>query len=918
MAEPTATNPQTGEKIVFRNGQWVPLATAPANSDPIVRPAPTPAPPSGYQRTADGGLAPIPGGPADPNRPQPPKEQAAPSGYRFGAGGNLEFIPGGPADPATNQDKPGKALRQGDSDKLRTAINQFASFTGIGDSFTDDYGGNWAGGIENAAQRYSPVEMGTPGQAEWWAGLYEIDNLIRNDLFGASLTQGEKQAYARTTVTPGMRPDQIRANLARREDIMRGALSRYVNGLKAGGWSEQEIDALMGDVTPRIFPNSAPAGQEQRQDGIAPPAIGGQAAPPASGAPPLAPDQGGVPPTGDGRILGNTHNSGDDRQAMALSDNTNARRDNPLLAGVRDEYLRRLGEGQSAEQLVRWAKEAGVHPSAFPSIGAQAKFRRENPEVPLGEYDTSELDDEFVKIDSLSQGVTNFARSPVGAFIMGAGDAASGFTLDNLVGLTGGNAEQARLGMEQVAQEQFVPHLAGTVAGGTMMALGGEATLGARGIAAGLPRALAADAAYGTAAGAGATDYGADGAPATASDRLMGAAKGAAAAAGGSFVGNRTGNALAAMGRGAGGSVNSLRNEGINALTVGQTYGNSGRIGAAVKGVEDRLSGLPVVGDMVNARRAEGVRQFNSRAFDKALEPIGGTVGDLVGEEAVNRAQDAVSQAFTSALAGKGAVADAAFGRDLSSAVMGVRSIKRLGEELNDEVADIFRPYADDPVISGEALDDISRNLRDLKARYMQDPLGVRAAKQIDRVERAVFDLFDRQASGTTPEYQAARQAYRRVSILEDAVLKARNQDDRVFTPAQLGQADRANAKKFGGKRAAARGDTPFHDYQTAGQAVLPNKVPDSGTAGRVLVPLVALGAGGASDQSGVTNGAGLTIGAILAGLYSKTGQRLLTKPGRGMTAGTRRRALMESPRTQRAIAATGAAGSAAALTDQR
>lgn len=34
MPEPTATNPQTGEKIVFRNGQWVPMTAAPAAPAP--------------------------------------------------------------------------------------------------------------------------------------------------------------------------------------------------------------------------------------------------------------------------------------------------------------------------------------------------------------------------------------------------------------------------------------------------------------------------------------------------------------------------------------------------------------------------------------------------------------------------------------------------------------------------------------------------------------------------------------------------------------------------------------------------------------------------------------------------------------------------------------------------------------------
>jgi hypothetical protein len=76
MPEPTATNPQTGEKLVLRNGQWVPLNGAPAPAAGPVYGAPPKAdappvyqPPSGYQG-GPSGLAPIPGGPADPNAPQ--------------------------------------------------------------------------------------------------------------------------------------------------------------------------------------------------------------------------------------------------------------------------------------------------------------------------------------------------------------------------------------------------------------------------------------------------------------------------------------------------------------------------------------------------------------------------------------------------------------------------------------------------------------------------------------------------------------------------------------------------------------------------------------------------------------------------------------------------------------------------------
>src|SRR3546814_7054660 len=79
--------------------------------------------------------------------------------------------------------------------------------------------------------------------------------------------------------------------------------------------------------------------------------------------------------------------------------------------------------------------------------------------------------------------------------------------------------------------------------------------------------------------------------------------------------------------------------------------------------------------------------------------------------------------------------------------------------------------------------------------------------------------------------------AYGNVSVLEDAVLKALNGADGpgIFTPAQLGQAARANATKFGGKKAAARGEIPFSELQSNAQAVLPSTVPNSGTTYRAI-----------------------------------------------------------------------------------
>jgi hypothetical protein len=163
-----------------------------------------------------------------------------PTGYRRAAGGGLEPIPGGPA--AT-----GKALREGDAAKLTDDVQQLDALKRAINSFQDDFGGNLLGDVENMAQGITGA-IGTTGQRDWWADFRATDNTIRNSLFGASLTTGEKAAYNATTITPRMAPDEIRRNLERRQRLIEEATTRRVNRLRAGGYNQGEIDAIAGPV----------------------------------------------------------------------------------------------------------------------------------------------------------------------------------------------------------------------------------------------------------------------------------------------------------------------------------------------------------------------------------------------------------------------------------------------------------------------------------------------------------------------------------------------------------------------------------------------------------------------------------------------------------------------------------------------
>lgn len=131
-------------------------------------------------------------------------------------------------------------------------VGIYAGLAGAVNSFNDDFAGNTiTGGLENSIQGVSST-FGTEGQRDWWASFRRNDNIIRNELFGATLTPSEQAAYASTSINERMDPKEIRRNLITRQDIIRKALTRKTNFLKAQGYSDEAIQALAGEFAPEF------------------------------------------------------------------------------------------------------------------------------------------------------------------------------------------------------------------------------------------------------------------------------------------------------------------------------------------------------------------------------------------------------------------------------------------------------------------------------------------------------------------------------------------------------------------------------------------------------------------------------------------------------------------------------------------
>lgn len=520
-----------------------------------------------------------------------------------------------------------------------------------------------------------------------------------------------------------------------------------------------------------------------------------------------------------------------------------------------------------------FALQNGATPA---SIEAQLKFRRDHPAY-TGGYDASDLKFRQAPLSDYQRWVNPVASTPGGSALIGA---ANGVTFDSLDNMTS-DPSMTRALMDANRRKNPVAAALGTVAGGALGAAGLESALGAGAARVGLGGSAwvsrAADAAYGAAAGAGSADGG---------DRLANALLGAVAGAGGGLVGR-------GAARGVGGAFTGVRNEAVRELrgrgvplTVGQALSQSGMVGRTIKGVEDRLSGLPVIGDTVNARRLEGMQSFDRAAFDEALSPIGRNTGGAVGEPGVNAAQDAVSAGYRDALDGVNIPLDAQFGAELAAARAAGQAIPRTGPEFEHVVAGRIDPLLASGAMTGREMQDVMQSVRG--ADFGSDAMGTAASDAMRGVGGAVEGLLGRQAPGVLPAYQSANTAYRQTGILRDAVNAARNGGrsgaSGIFAPSQLSDAAAANARRFGGTHGTTR--QPFFDLSRAGQAVLPSSVPDSGTAGREVIAALLSTAGvagagaGAGYLSGDTQtgtGAGLATGAALALGGSRTGQRLLS-----------------------------------------
>lgn len=348
--------------------------------------------------------------------------------------------------------------------------------------------------------------------------------------------------------------------------------------------------------------------------------------------------------------------------------------------------------------------------------------------------------------------------------------------------------------------------------------------------------------------------------PGDATERLKAAAAGGVGGAAGAKASQLLSRAAPAA---VSPNVRLLADEGIG-LTPGQNAGGW------LKSMEDKATSIPLVGDVINSARRRGLTEFNAAAIERAKLP--GMQVEGVGSGAVQDLRQGLGAAYDDVLSRSSANAlDTDFVNKMASLRSMVASLPAKEQKAFDAIIDreIGQRMAPNGMINAENLQAVKSSLGNEAKNFAtstdayQRQLG-QALKQADQEFR---DLVTRANPQNATELAAIDKAYANFKRIQRAAAGV-GAEDGVFTPAQLLSAAKA-MDKTKDKRAFSEGSAMLQDLAAAGKKVMPSKVPDSGTAGRLL--------GNMTTPNGLLStllGAGAAI--PLSAAYSKTGSRVI------------------------------------------
>lgn len=350
--------------------------------------------------------------------------------------------------------------------------------------------------------------------------------------------------------------------------------------------------------------------------------------------------------------------------------------------------------------------------------------------------------------------------------------------------------------------------------------------------------------------------------------------------AGGGVVGTGIGRGIAnVVGPNLDSAVKKLIGEGVN-LTPGQM------IGGMAQRFEDKLTSVPLLGDIINYSRTKGIEEFNRAAYKRALDPIGGVVPKETGRVGMASVKNQLSNAYDDLLPKLTYKPDNQFLNsvtNLKNEITGIdpEDALRVASNVNKIIGNRIDKNGE---IKGETFKVIEEQLGTLAKKYKnandaeQNLMGDAYAESLSQLRQNLI----RNNPDHAERLNNINTGWANYVRLRGAGSMANTQER--FTPSQLAAAVKS-ADQSTGKGNIATGNALMQDLSDAGAKVLPNTIPDTGTAGRAAINALAgslLGGGGyqAAQTHPVAVGTAALLGAAASAPYLPYGRNLITMMG--------------------------------------
>lgn len=279
-------------------------------------------------------------------------------------------------------------------------------------------------------------------------------------------------------------------------------------------------------------------------------------------------------------------------------------------------------------------------------------------------------------------------------------------------------------------------------------------------------------------------------------------------------------------------AVRRLAEQGVR-MTPGQAKG------AAAVAAEDKALSKPFVGDVIAEGRRAFLESANRATVNEALAPLGVKLPPNMpaGHDAIAFAQDVVGSAYERIVPQLAVRADPRLVAGIRDIYTG--AVTKLPEAQQAQFQAILKGinFGENGQLAGKQLQNAVSDLGRLARSYGTSANAVERelGRAIGSVKGAVDDLMVRQNPEAAPALRATNDAWRRLSIAEDAASRA---DDGIASTAQIRDAARrADPSRRKAATAAGKGG-PMQQLAKDLREVGAVKVPNSGTADRLQASL--------------------------------------------------------------------------------